>query len=55
MLDRLGGMDQVLIYLSGRNLVTFSPMEIFDPELRNRGGQDYPNEKAFTLGIQLGF
>lgn len=55
ILSRVGGMDQVMIYLSGRNLVTFSPMEIFDPELRNRGGQDYPNEKAFTLGIQLGF
>ncbi|MEM8486547.1 MAG: TonB-dependent receptor [Bacteroidota bacterium] len=54
-LNQLGGMDQVLVYLSGRNLLTFSPLEIFDPELRNRGGQEYPNEKAFTLGIQVGF
>ncbi|MFK7844660.1 MAG: SusC/RagA family TonB-linked outer membrane protein [Rhodothermales bacterium] len=53
--NRIGGMDQVLIYLTGRNLLTFSPLEIFDPELRNRGGQEYPLEKAFTLGIQLGF
>ena len=55
VLNRLGGMDQVLVYLSGRNLLTFSPMEIFDPEIRNRSGQEYPPEKAFTLGIQLGF
>lgn len=55
MLNQMGGMDQLFIYLSGRNLITFSPMEIFDPELRNSAGQEYPTEKAFTLGIQLGF
>ena len=55
VLNNIGGMDQVMVYLSGRNLLTFTPMKIFDPELRNRSGQEYPPEKAFTVGIQLGF
>ena len=54
-LNRLGGMDQAMIYLSGRNLLTFSPLKIMDPELRNAAAQEYPNERAYTIGIQLGF
>ena len=55
ILSRVGGMDQLMIYFTGRNLLTFTPMEILDPELRNRGGQEYPIEKAFTIGLQVGF
>ena len=54
-LNRLGGMDQAMIYLSGRNLLTFSPLEIMDPEIRNNAAQEYPNERAYTIGIQIGF
>ena len=55
VLSQIGGMDQLMIYFTGRNLLTFTPMEIIDPELRNRGGQEYPIEKAFTIGLQVGF
>lgn len=55
VLNRLGGMSQAMVYLSGRNLLTFSPLKIMDPELRNAAAQEYPNERAITIGLQLGF
>lgn len=55
VLSRVGGMDQLMIYFTGRNLFTLSPMDIIDPELRNSAGQEYPIEKAFTIGLQVGF
>lgn len=55
LLNQMGGMDRVQVYLSGRNLLTFSPLTIMDPELRNDGAQEYPNERAITVGIQVGF
>ena len=54
-LNPLGGMDVLTVYLSGRNLLTFSPMDISDPELRNNAVQEYPPERAYTIGLQLGF
>ena len=55
MLNRIGGMRQVQVYLSGRNLLTFTPLKIMDPEIRSGGAQAYPLERAFTVGIQMGF
>ena len=55
VLGRLGGLESAVIYLSGRNLLTFSPLKIMDPEIRNNAAQEYPNERAVTVGIQLGF
>ena len=54
-LNPLGGMDVLTVYLSGRNLLTFSPMTISDPEIRNDAVQEYPPERAYTIGVQLGF
>ncbi len=55
LLNRLGGLEAAVVYVSGRNLLTFSPLKIMDPEIRNNAAQEYPNERAVTLGIQLGF
>lgn len=49
------GVDQLEVYWTGRNLVTFTPLEIGDPEIRAGGAQAYPPERAFTLGVQMGF
>ena len=54
-LQNNGGLSQLTVYLSGRNLLTFSPLKIMDPELRNAAAQEYPNERAYTVGIQVGF
>ncbi|SNY95406.1 TonB-dependent receptor [Flagellimonas pacifica] len=42
------------IYLSGTNLVTWSKFKMWDPELGGRG-LNYPLQRVFNLGIQLGF
>lgn len=49
------GVDQFQIYASGRNLLTFTPLEVGDPEIRVGGAQRYPPERVFTVGIQMGF
>ena len=54
-LNPLGGMEDLTVYLSGRNLFTLTPMPVMDPELRNGAAQEYPSERAYTFGIQLGF
>jgi hypothetical protein len=51
----LGGSGSLQVYLSGHNLLTWSPLKIIDPELRNQSAQEYPPERAFTLGVQMGF
>ena len=55
LLDQIGGFDQVLIYLSGRNLFTITPLDLMDPEIRDGGAHSYPLERAYTIGIQMGF
>lgn len=54
-LQPLGGMESLQVYLTGRNLLTWSPLKVIDPELRNQAGQDYPPERAFTVGLQMDF
>ena len=49
------GARQLQLYLSGRNVVTFSPLKIMDPEIRDGDAQTYPPERAYTFGIQMGF
>jgi len=46
------GDGQFQLYLAGRNLLTWTPLEIVDPEMSK--GSDYPPDRTFTVGIQLG-
>lgn len=48
-------MERLQVYLTGRNLLTFSPLKVMDPELRNGAAHEYPLERAYTLGLQLSF
>ncbi len=45
------------IYLAGTNLITFSGLKKFDmdPESVSGNGWNYPQQKVFTLGINLKF
>jgi len=47
------GLDQLKLILSGYNLLTFSDIDVGDPELNEPN--TYPVMKRFTLGIKLDF
>ncbi|MFB6097702.1 MAG: SusC/RagA family TonB-linked outer membrane protein, partial [Salinibacter sp.] len=49
------GIGKFQVYLSGRNLVTFTPLDVMDPEVRSGGAQAYPPTRAYTFGIQTNF
>ena len=48
-------VGRLQLYVSGRNLITFTPMEVMDPEIRNGSAQTYPPERAYVIGLQMGF
>src|SRR5690606_11774232 len=54
-LQGLGSNSQIQIYLSGRNLLTWSPLKTMDPEIRNQAAHEYPLERSYTIGLQMGF
>ena len=41
------------VYLSGSNLLTFSPFKHWDPEMGGGNGLKYPTQRVFNVGIQL--
>ena len=50
------GVESSRIYLSGYNLLTFSPTDIIDPERSSSNySYVYPLTKTFTVGISLTF
>lgn len=49
------GFDNVTFFLSGYNLITWSPFDLWDVELGDGRGAAYPNTSTFTLGIDLKF
>lgn len=42
-------------YLSGRNVLTFSPFSHWDPEQGGGNGLSYPTQRIFNAGVQLSF
>ena len=47
-------LESVRIYISGQNLITWSPFKLWDPELDSRQrGQIYPITRSLTAGIQI--
>jgi TonB-linked SusC/RagA family outer membrane protein len=47
-------LNNLRIYFSGTNLLTFSKFKLWDPEMGGNG-LGYPVQKVFNLGIQLSF
>ena len=43
------------VYLSGNNLLTFSPFKYWDPEMGGGSGMKYPTQRSFNIGIQCTF
>jgi hypothetical protein len=70
ILDRIpggGAMEAVTLSLVGRNLLTWSDYDGYDPDVGSTGGGtgsaalarvdgfSYPNFRTFTLGVELNF
>lgn len=51
---RRWSMDNVRIYFSGLNLLTFSKFKYWDPEMGG-DGLGYPVQRVFNLGLNLNF
>ncbi|WP_152266691.1 SusC/RagA family TonB-linked outer membrane protein [Agriterribacter humi] len=49
------GMSMVSVYLSGQNIITWTPIENFDPEVSNGRGWYFPTQKALTAGLRVQF
>jgi TonB-linked SusC/RagA family outer membrane protein len=49
------GVGNLQVYLTGRNLFTWTPMVVTDPEARGQGVNNYPQERTYTVGIQMDF
>lgn len=43
------------IYLSGTNLLTFSPFKYWDPEMGGGKGLSYPTQRVYNIGFQMTF
>ncbi len=43
------------VYVSGSNLLTFSPFKHWDPEMGGGAGLKYPTQRIFNLGVQMTF
>lgn len=40
-------------YISGNNLLTFSPFKYWDPEMGGGNGLKYPTQRTFNIGFQM--
>jgi TonB-linked SusC/RagA family outer membrane protein len=50
------GTESLRLYVSGFNLLTFSPhLKDFDPESNNAAGTNYPLQKVVNAGVSLNF
>lgn len=43
------------VYVSGENMLTFTPTELFDPETPRGRSQFFPHRKLFTVGMNVTF
>lgn len=43
------------IYISGTNLLTFSPFKYWDPEMGGGKGLSYPTQRVYNIGFQMTF
>ncbi len=46
-------MNNVRIYVTGTNLLTWSKFDMWDPETTNPRGEDYPLPKSVTVGLTV--
>jgi len=54
MLDKTF-LKSARIYIMGTNLLTFSDFDLWDPELNSNNGTSYPNNRTYSIGVNLSF
>ncbi len=52
---KLGIAQSARIYLAGTNVLTFSKFKLWDPEQGGGQGASYPNNRIWTIGINVKF
>ncbi|MFA5618612.1 MAG: SusC/RagA family TonB-linked outer membrane protein, partial [Syntrophorhabdaceae bacterium] len=52
---RRAGIQNARIFLSGQNLLTFTPIINYDPEIMNSYAFDYPQQRVISVGVNLTF
>jgi len=53
VLSKKVGIQNARIFVSGQNLLTFTPIINYDPEIINSQGLDYPQQRVISAGINL--
>lgn len=48
-------LSNLRVYVSGENLLTWSPLKEFDPEVASGDGTYYPQQKVLSLGVNINF
>ncbi|GKG72565.1 SusC/RagA family TonB-linked outer membrane protein [Parabacteroides sp. AM58-2XD] len=48
-------INNLRVYVSGQNLLTWSPLKGFDPEAGSGTGAYYPQQKLFSIGLNVNF
>jgi hypothetical protein len=48
-------MSNLTVYLSGQNILTWTPIDNFDPEISDNRGWYFPTQKAVTAGLRVQF
>lgn len=49
------GIRTVRVYVAGQNVFTLSKIKVIDPEAPSGGGGFYPQQKIWSLGLNVGF
>lgn len=48
-------MNTVRVYVTGNNLFTIDNIKLMDPESNNKSGMYYPQQRTYTLGVNISF
>jgi hypothetical protein len=54
-LTRAVKLQSVRVYVSGQNILTWSPVKNFDPEISNGNGWFYPQQRVISAGVNIKF
>ena len=51
--SKKAGIQGARVYVSGQNLITWTPIINYDPEIINSQALDYPQQRVISIGINL--
>jgi len=54
-LTKRASISSLRFFASGQNLLTFSAVDFFDPEVPGGSGQYYPQTKIYNIGVSVNF